>query len=141
MEEDNSKVVELISYVKDIWGILSVVSPLAGPGGLLLVPVVPNYRASAASWAVVFSVFALLLIYQALWKRRTLISCWWPVLPLVLAVVAAATYSFLLDYLPVRVLPIQYPTLTQHVVSVSYGFIFGFFTAILALLRVCRAVP
>lgn len=140
MQEDNSKWSELVGYVKDTWGVVSVLSSLFGPGALLLVPVVPIYRISSGFWAVAFSAFALLLIYQTLWKGKQPIACRWSVLPLVLLVVAGAGYSFLFDYLPVTIWPTQYPTLTQHALSVAYGLMFGFLTSTFALLRVCKGV-
>lgn len=128
---------EFWDYAKSVWGIVSFLSTLAGPGGTYLVPVVPKYAKTAALWAFVFSAFSIVLIFSLYWRPRRRVSCWWSVPLLALAVAAGAVYAFLYDYLPLTHYPIRYPTWTEHVLSVSYAIIFGFLTAVFGVLRTC----
>jgi hypothetical protein len=125
-----------IDYLKNMWGLLSVLSPLLGSGAVFVLPVIPLYRTSSAFWTIATSMISILYIYSSIWHKKLTPSLVWSFSYLVSPFLLGALYSFLFDFLPRTSILADFPTLTQHVMSVIYGLMFGSFSAGFGMLRV-----
>jgi len=126
---------DFVEYSKSLWGLISLISISAGPGGTFLVPIIPDYARSCGSWAFFFSLLSAILFFSS-WKNNKRLSSSWSLLPVMLLVLTSMAYTFLLDYLPRTVWPTGYPDFSRNTVGVVYGLIFGFLTSAFGVLAI-----